>query len=66
MNQPGVTWVLIALLGLAEISDTIRKHLGEIMSPTESTLGGAGPNWKQFQSAQVPIQLASRSILVRT
>ena len=24
-------------------------------------LGGAGPNWEQFQSAQVPSQLAPRS-----
>ena len=35
VNQPRVTWMPIALLGLrlAEISDTLRKHLGEIMSP---------------------------------
>ena len=26
-------------------------------------LGGAGPNWEQFQSAQVPSQLAPRSVL---
>ena len=25
-------------------------------------LGGAGPNWVQFQSAQVPSQLAPRSV----
>ena len=25
-------------------------------------LGGAGPNWEQFRSAQVPSQLASRSV----
>ena len=35
VNQPRVTWMPIALLGLrlAEISDTVRKHLGKIMSP---------------------------------
>ena len=35
VNQPRVTSMPIALLGLrlAEISDTVRKHLGEIMSP---------------------------------
>ena len=35
VNQPGETWMRIALLGLklAEISDTVRKHLGEMMSP---------------------------------
>ena len=35
MNQPRVTWMPITLLGLrhAEISYTVRKHLGEIMSP---------------------------------
>ena len=34
VNQPRVTWMLIALLGLrlGEISDTVRKHFGEIMS----------------------------------
>ena len=34
VNQPRVTWMPIALLGLrlAEISDTVRKHLGEIIS----------------------------------
>ena len=26
-------------------------------------LGGAGPNWEQFQSAQVPSQLEPRSVL---
>ena len=31
-----------------------------------SALGGAGPNWEQFQSAQVPSQLALRSVLVCT
>ena len=25
-------------------------------------LGGAGPNWEQFRSAQVPSQLAPRSV----
>ena len=29
-------------------------------------LGGAGPNWEQFQSARVPSQLAPRSVLVCT
>ena len=35
VNQPRVTWKPIALLGLrlAEISDTVRKHVREIMSP---------------------------------
>ena len=35
VNQPRVTWMPIALLGLrlTEISDTVRKHLGEIMFP---------------------------------
>ena len=35
MNQPWITWMIIALLGLrlAEISDTVRRHLGEIISP---------------------------------
>ena len=27
-------------------------------------LGGAGPNWEQFRSAQVPSQLAPRSVEV--
>ena len=26
------------------------------------TLGGAGPNWEQFRSAQVPSQLTPRSV----
>ena len=29
---------------------------------TGPALGGAGPNWEQFRSAQVPSQLAPRSI----
>ena len=35
MNQPRISWMPIALLWwrLAEISDTIRTHLGEFMSP---------------------------------
>ena len=27
-----------------------------------SALGGAGPNWEQFRSAEVPSQLAPRSV----
>ena len=30
--------------------------------PAGPVLGGAGPNWEQFQSAQVPSQLAPRSV----
>ena len=33
---------------------------------TGPAIGGAGPNWEQFQSAQVPSQLAPRSVLVCT
>ena len=34
MKQPGETWMFNALLGLrlAKISDTVRKHVDEIMS----------------------------------
>ena len=35
--------------------------LGILVHPW-STLGGAGPNWEKFQSAQVPSQLAPRSL----
>ena len=29
---------------------------------TAPALGGAGPNWEQFRSAQVPSQFAPRSV----
>ena len=33
---------------------------------TGPAIGGKGPIWEQFQSAQVPSQLAPRSVLVCT
>ena len=35
---------------------------GEHILGSGPALGGAGPNWEQFQSAQVPSQLAPRSV----
>ena len=47
-----------------------KQHLKIVgVKPTSllgPALGGAGPNWEQFQSAQVPSQLAPRSVLVCT
>ena len=36
------------------------------IGPPGPALGSAGPNWEQFQSAQVPSQLEPRSVLVGT
>ena len=41
-------------------------HPRETESLAWPALGGAGPNWEQFESAQVPSQLAPRSVLVCT
>ena len=38
----------------------------ECFEAASPALGGAGPNWDQFQSTQVPSQLAPRSVLVCT
>ena len=36
--------------------------VSRINKQTGPALGGAGPNWEQFRSAQVPSQLAPRSV----
>ena len=46
---------VVSILGAARVS----THPGPAS-------GGAGPNWEQFQSAQVAGQLAPRSVLVCT
>ena len=36
------------------------------LQEAEPALGGVGPNWEQFRSAQVPSQLAPRSVELDT
>ena len=43
-----------------------RQVVVQYLQISGPALWGVGPNWKQFQSAQVPSQLAPRSVLVCT
>ena len=40
----------------------VTRSCNDILKAPGPALGGAGPNWEQFRSAQVPSQLVPRSV----